>query len=105
DGSLGIRKFYESPYRKGERITVDEYYGWIFENSVPGLPEEARKKGLTPLEYMRRHGAFLVSTDVYEGHKKKLAEAELAGARRVEALRTVTKDEKPIGVLVDGQAY
>ena len=45
DGSLGIRKYFESPYRPGERITVDEYYRWIFENSVPGLPaaaEEAR---------------------------------------------------------------
>ena len=36
DGSLGIRKFFESPYRPGEKITVDEYYGWMFENSVPG---------------------------------------------------------------------
>ena len=36
DGSLGIRKFFESPYRPGEQITVDEYYGWMFENSVPG---------------------------------------------------------------------
>ena len=32
DGSLGIRKHYESPYRPGEKITVDEYYRWIFEN-------------------------------------------------------------------------
>ena len=37
DGSLGIRKFFESPYRPGEKITMDEYFGWIFENSVPGL--------------------------------------------------------------------
>ena len=28
----------------GRRLTVDEYYGWIFENSVPGLPEAARAK-------------------------------------------------------------
>ena len=26
DGSLGIRKHYESPYRPGEKITIDEYY-------------------------------------------------------------------------------
>ncbi|HEX6120981.1 MAG TPA: hypothetical protein VFZ03_16155, partial [Dongiaceae bacterium] len=38
DGSLGVRRCYESPYRPGKKITVDEYYGWIFENSVPGLP-------------------------------------------------------------------
>jgi len=102
DGSLGIRKYYESPYRKGERITVDEYYQWIFENSVPGLPEEAKKHGMSPLEYMRRHGAFLVSTDVYEGHKKKLAAAELEGATTDPITKTVAKGGKPIGVDVDG---
>jgi anaerobic selenocysteine-containing dehydrogenase len=101
DGSLGIRRFYESPYRKGERISVDEYYQWIFENSVPGLPEEAKKHGMTPLEYMRRHGAFLVSTDVYEGHKKQLAAAELDGSA-TDATNTVTKAGKPIGVAVEG---
>ncbi|MBK7642983.1 MAG: molybdopterin-dependent oxidoreductase [Planctomycetes bacterium] len=104
DGSLGIRKWYESPYRKGERITVSEYYQWIFENSVPGLPEEAKKHGMTPLEYMRRHGAFLVSTDVYEGHKKALAEKELAGAVIDPQTHDVTKDGKKIGLEVGGKA-
>lgn len=102
DGSLGIRKYYESPYRKGERVTVSEYYQWIFENGVPGLPEEAKKHGLSPLEYMRRHGAFLVATDVYEAHKKKLSEAELAGAEVDATTRSVKKDGKPIGIEVDG---
>src|SRR5437773_1852476 len=101
DGALGIRKYYESPYRKGERITVDEYYQWIFENSVPGLPAEAKKHRMSPLEYMRRHGAFLVSTDVYEGHLQKLAEKEVAGAS-VDATKTIVKDGKPLGVVVDG---
>jgi anaerobic selenocysteine-containing dehydrogenase len=99
DGSLGIRKYYESPYRKGQRITVDEYYGWIFENSVPGLPAEAKKKGMTPLEYMRRHGAFLVEKDTYEGHMKKLGTAELEGATVDEKTKTVVKNGKPIGVM------
>src|SRR4029434_2179643 len=58
DGALGIRKWFESPYRLGEKVTVDEYYGWLFENAVPGVPEAAAAKGLTPLEYMRRFGAF-----------------------------------------------
>jgi anaerobic selenocysteine-containing dehydrogenase len=65
DGSLGIRKFFESPYRPGEQITVDEYYGWMFENSVPGLPEAAEKEGLTPLQYMRKYGAFKVAEVAY----------------------------------------
>ncbi|MFI5386906.1 MAG: molybdopterin dinucleotide binding domain-containing protein, partial [Fimbriimonadales bacterium] len=65
DGSLGIRKYYESPYRPGEKIKIQEYYRWIFENSVPGLPEAAAEKGLTPYEYMSRYGAFLVTEDAY----------------------------------------
>jgi anaerobic selenocysteine-containing dehydrogenase len=103
DGRLGVRKYYESPYRPGERITVDEYYRWIFENSVPGLPEEARKHGLTPLEYMRRHGAFLVQQDVYDAHRRELSAAELAGAQVDAATATVLKDGKPAGVVADGK--
>jgi anaerobic selenocysteine-containing dehydrogenase len=49
DGSLGIRQWFESPYRPGEIISVDEYYQWIFENSVPGLPEAAAAENLSPL--------------------------------------------------------
>lgn len=99
DGSLGIRKWFESPYRPGERITIDEYYRWIFENSVPGLPEAAAKVGLSPLEYMRRHGAFLVQRDVYRTH-----ESPVTGGERDEATAVVRKDGKPVGVLVDGKA-
>jgi len=65
DGSLGIRQHFESPYRDGEIITVDEYFRWIFENSVPGLPEAAAAEDLTPLAYMRKYGAFEVTKDVY----------------------------------------
>ncbi len=70
DGSLGIRHHFESPYRAGEKLTIEEYYRWIFENSVPGLPEAASREGLTPLEYMRRYGAFLVEDRVYENHER-----------------------------------
>lgn len=34
DGSLGIRRHFTSPYRTGEKVRVDEYYRWMFENSV-----------------------------------------------------------------------
>ncbi|MCC6406268.1 MAG: molybdopterin-dependent oxidoreductase [Planctomycetes bacterium] len=101
DGSLGIRKYYESPYRPGKQVTVDEYYQWIFENSVPGLPAEAKKKGMTPLEYMRRHGAFLVESGTWDGHLKKVPEVELAGAE-TDATGTVKKAGKPIGIVADG---
>jgi anaerobic selenocysteine-containing dehydrogenase len=80
DGSLGIRRFFESPYRPGEQITVDEYYRWMFEHSVPGLPEAAAKENLAPLEYMRKYGVFKVSDKTYsKAHERKLTEDELAG--------------------------
>ncbi|MGH7163296.1 MAG: molybdopterin-dependent oxidoreductase [Planctomycetota bacterium] len=71
DGALGVRRHFESPHRPGERITLDEHYSWIFENAVPGLPEAAAKEGLTPLQYMRRYGAFEVTRDVYRQHEEK----------------------------------
>ena len=80
DGSLGIRRHFESPYRPGEKLPIGEYYQWIFENSVPGLPEAARKEHLTPLEYMKRYGAFQVTTDVYNQHEKELSSETLNDA-------------------------
>ncbi len=89
DGALGIRKFFESPYRPGEPVTMDEYYGWMFENSVPGLPEAAAKEHLTPLKYMRKYGVFQVSDKSYSKEYE----------------RSLTKDEQAAGVagvVVDG---
>jgi anaerobic selenocysteine-containing dehydrogenase len=104
DGSLGVRKYFESPYRPGQRIGVDEYYRWIFENSVPGLATEAAKKNLSPLEYMRRFGAFLVNSDTYHGHMEELKPAETAGAEVDSATGEVRKSGKTIGILADGKA-
>lgn len=84
DGSLGVRQWFESPYRPGEIITVDEYYRWIFENSVPGLPEAAAKENLTPLEYMRKYGSFEVVRENYVPYAKEVTEGGIVvdGVRR-----------------------
>jgi anaerobic selenocysteine-containing dehydrogenase len=81
DGSLGIRQYFESPYRPGERITIDEYFGWMFENSVPGLPEAAAKEGLTALEYMRRYGAFELRKGADCEYDRQLDLAEMTNAQ------------------------
>ena len=70
DGALGIRQYFESPYRPGAKQRSDELYRWIFENSVPGLPEAAAAEGLAPLAYMRKYGAFLVEDNVYRTHEQ-----------------------------------
>ncbi len=67
DGSRGIRRWYESAREPEQPITLDEYYADIFEHSVPGLPEAARREGLDPLGYMRRYGAFEVA---YRGQRR-----------------------------------
>ncbi|MEE9385126.1 MAG: molybdopterin-dependent oxidoreductase [Nannocystaceae bacterium] len=70
DGKRGIRAYFESKTRSGEPMTIDEYFADIFENSVPGLPERARAEGRTPLEYMRRYGAYEVP---YRGQERYAA--------------------------------
>src|SRR5262245_22245277 len=104
DGALGIRKYFESPARPGTKLTVDDFYGFMFERSVPGLPAAAAKEGLTPLEYMRKYGAFLVEDQVYRSHEKGLTASELDGATVDAATGLVTKGGAAIGVQVDGQA-
>ena len=78
DGKLGIRKHFESPYRPGEKVTVEEYYRWIFENKVPGLPEKAAALGLTPMQYMRKFGVVEVAKEVYRQDERVLTEQETA---------------------------
>lgn len=112
DGSLGIRQWFESPYRPGEIISVSEYYQWIFENSVPRLPEAAEKEGLTPLEYMRKYGAFEVKRENYLPYEREIGawrptrgengevQAPFPGIE-VDDQGRVIQDSNVIGVLVD----
>ena len=95
DGSLGIRRFFESQTRPGEKLGVDEYYGWIFKNSVPGLPEKAAAEGLTPLEYMRRYGAFEIATKVGQVHEQVVPVDELEDTRSDGIGRVYTRAAKP----------
>ncbi len=104
DGSMGIRKHFLSPYRKGEKINIDEYYQFIFENT-PGLPEAAKKEGLTELEYMRKYGAFEVEKHSYQKHLKKLSAAEMQGAEVDPENGVIRKEGNPIGVMVNGTPY
>ncbi|MGE5827066.1 MAG: molybdopterin dinucleotide binding domain-containing protein, partial [Micromonosporaceae bacterium] len=96
DGALGIRRFHESRARPGEKLSVDEYYGWIFENSVPGLPEAAAAQGLTPLAYMRRYGAFEVRKGVGPVHEEPVPETDLADLAEDEFGRVYTRTPAPV---------
>jgi len=102
DGALGIRRYFESPDRAGERITPDEYYGWMFEHSVPGLPEAAAREGLTALGYMRKYGVFEVKSNVYRPQEEPLSAEALQGATIDSDEQVVSKDGGAIGVVVNG---
>jgi anaerobic selenocysteine-containing dehydrogenase len=102
DGSLGVKEHFVSPYRPGEKINIDEYYQFIFENT-PGLPEAAAKEGLSPLDYMHKYGAFEVEKTSYEKHLKPLSEEQMAGADVDPKTQVITKGGKTIGVMVDGR--
>jgi hypothetical protein len=124
DGALGVRRYFESPYRPGERITMDDYYGWMFENSVPGLPEAAAKEGLTPLAFMRKYGAFEIRRGAQAEFERPLDVSETAETQVNEETGIVytkrpakpptnivptpapvaSESGRPIGVVVDGVA-
>ncbi len=96
DGSLEIRQHFESPYRPGKIITVDEYYRWIFENSVPGLPEKAAEEGLEPLAYMRKYGAFEITAENFQPYEKSVSSWD-----RKDALGRLESDGRVVGVMAD----
>ena len=101
DGSLGIKQYCMSPYRPGEKITIEEYYRYIFER-VPGLPEKAAKEGLTALGYMQKYGAFEVETNVYKVNERVLSPADFQGSTVQPETGLITKNGKSIGVQVKG---
>jgi anaerobic selenocysteine-containing dehydrogenase len=97
DGSLGIRQYVESKRAPGRRLTVDEYYAHIFEHSVPGLSEKASDLGLSPLDYMRRHGAFEISRTIGAVHEEEVPATELEDMREGPFGRVYTRTPRPAG--------
>lgn len=95
DGSMGIRQYVESKERPGERLGVDEYYSYIFENSVPGLKEKAKQVSQSPLEFMRRYGAFEISKKVGAIYEEVVPEEEFEDVREDRFGRVYTKTAKP----------
>ena len=95
DGSRGIRSFVESEERPGERLSVDEFYGWLFANSVPGLPEKAEAEGLSPLAYMRRYGAYEVERDLGPFYERIVPAEELDDVAEDDFGRVFTRAPAP----------
>ncbi|MEM7264314.1 MAG: molybdopterin dinucleotide binding domain-containing protein, partial [Planctomycetota bacterium] len=73
-----------------------------FENAVPGLPEAAKKHDLTPLEYMRRFGAFELKNNVYALNRNVVAEVDDFDIR-IDDQDRAYRGEDFVGVVVDGK--
>ena len=103
DGSLGIRQYYESPYRPGEKIRLEEYYRWMFENSVPGLPEKAAAEGPdaagvhAPLRRVRARGRRLRPARGRGRRSRGHRGARRRGDRHQALLRSAATCRSPAG--------
>jgi anaerobic selenocysteine-containing dehydrogenase len=85
DGSMGIRKWFESEAKPGTPIGIDEYYEIMFRDSVPGLAEAAAAVGESPLEYMRNRGAFAIEGDQTTPYERPVDPAAVEGATKDES--------------------
>ena len=95
DGSLGIRQYFESRANPGEMLTVQEYYSWMFNNSVPGLKEAAKAEGFDPMQYMRRYGSFEIKKGIGAVYAQPVPEEELEDLRVTPTGRVFTRTPKP----------
>ena len=72
---------------------------------IEARPEAAAGEGLSPLQHMRKYGAFEVKKNVYGVQNTPLVPAELEGTSVDEAGRVLSqRDGKTLGVVVDGKA-
>jgi len=95
DGSLGIRKFFESKKAAGTKLSIDEYYDHIFENSTPGLPAKAAAEDLSPGDFMRRYGAFEIKSGIGQLFAEEVPAAELVDVARDGFGRVYAASPKP----------
>ena len=113
DGEMGIREYFESPYRDGEdgdpaQMTVDEYYKYVFDHEE-NLVKAAEEVDMEPLEYMKIHGAFEAQKNRYKLHERTLDESILDGDDvSVDDYGTIHREcgedeTEVLGVMVDGK--
>ncbi len=95
DGSMGIRKFFESKKAPGTKLSIDEYYDYIFDHSVPGLHHKAAKEQLQPGEFMRRYGAYEIKSGIGPLFAEEVPESELVDVAKDGFGRVYAASPKP----------
>ena len=78
DGSLGIRKMWESKRHPGKPVTIAEWYDAAFGDNLPNLKKtvmnDARYKDaeFPVYEYMRDHGTWLEENKIYSAQEREI---------------------------------
>src|SRR5439155_19292069 len=75
------------------------------ENRGHGLPPAAAKEKLTPLQYMRKYGAFLSGDGVSRTHEQALASKDRDGASVDPVTNVVAKAGQAVGIEIDGRRH
>ncbi len=131
DGSLGIKKMWESKKNPGKPVTISEWYDAAFGDNLPNLKSTATsdpryKDSEYPVyEYMRDHGAWMEENNIYSaqervikedgenyiahGHKYNKHHVEIDKRTGVMTTKAHGSDawkyddgKKPIGIEIDG---
>jgi len=78
DGSLGIKKMWESKRFPGRAVTIAEWYDAAFGDNLPNLHATATsdpryKNSEYPVyEFMRDHGAWLEESNIYSAQEREI---------------------------------
>ncbi len=124
DGSLGIKKMWESKRNPGKPVTIAEWYDAAFGDNLPNLKKTATsdsryKDSEFPVyEYMRDYGSWMEENNIYSaqeremkddgahyishGHKYKKEDVTI-DARTGVVKATSHGKSKPIGIEIDGK--
>ncbi len=76
DGSLGVKKMWESKRHPGKPVTIAEWYDAAFGDNLPNLYKTATsdsryKNSEYPVyEYMRDHGAWMEENNIYSAQER-----------------------------------
>jgi anaerobic selenocysteine-containing dehydrogenase len=80
DGSLNIKKMWESKKNPGKPVTIAEWYDAAFGDNLPNLKSTATldpryKNAEFPVyEYMRDHGAWMEENHIYSAQEREIKE-------------------------------
>ena len=124
DGSLGIRKMWESKRNPGKPVTIAEWYDAAFGDNLPNLKKTAMndaryKDSEFPVyEYMRDYGAWMEENNIYSAQEREIKDDGknfISHGHKYDK-KKVTKDDttgvltynghgkkKPIGIEIDGK--